>query len=351
MVTVGAQGTKWLGLPGEDLNSVYHAKDLVYHFNQLPPFSQKDHPVGDRVVIIGVGNVMVDIANYCIRDLKVKEVVSIARRGPADVKFTKKEMAHVINNLDQDALDAEIARTAPVLEKVGQDPEDAKSYILSALDRAEESVSDSRFQFNFLVSPKAIIGDDYGNVTGLEVDETSLELRESGGTKAVRLGTSRVIDCDTVVFCIGDRVDPSFGLPLDEWKDFAKHPNPRYPIDDVSYEAYNPEKADSVEDVCLAGWAREASSGLVGAARKDGERGAKAMLHYLESVSPTESPISVLEALEEKLDKLDKPTVSKADSEKLTEVELNIAEEDDLESYKFSSNEEMLESMGLIIEV
>ena len=39
MVTVGAQGTKWLGLPGEDLKGVYHAKDIVYHYNQLPPFS------------------------------------------------------------------------------------------------------------------------------------------------------------------------------------------------------------------------------------------------------------------------------------------------------------------------
>ena len=39
LVTVGAQGTKWLGLPGEDLTGVYHAKDIVYHYNQLPPFS------------------------------------------------------------------------------------------------------------------------------------------------------------------------------------------------------------------------------------------------------------------------------------------------------------------------
>ena len=31
LVTAGAQGTKWLGLPGEDLVGVYHAKDVVYH--------------------------------------------------------------------------------------------------------------------------------------------------------------------------------------------------------------------------------------------------------------------------------------------------------------------------------
>ena len=41
LVTVGAQGTKWLGLPGEELEGVYHAKDVVYYYNHLPPFSQK----------------------------------------------------------------------------------------------------------------------------------------------------------------------------------------------------------------------------------------------------------------------------------------------------------------------
>jgi NADPH-dependent glutamate synthase beta subunit-like oxidoreductase len=38
LVTVGAQGTKWLGLPGEELEGVYHAKDVVYYYNHLPPF-------------------------------------------------------------------------------------------------------------------------------------------------------------------------------------------------------------------------------------------------------------------------------------------------------------------------
>src|SRR3972149_9737496 len=41
LVTVGAQGTKWLGIRGEDLVGGYHAKELVYHYNQLPPFSEQ----------------------------------------------------------------------------------------------------------------------------------------------------------------------------------------------------------------------------------------------------------------------------------------------------------------------
>src|SRR5262245_52094664 len=64
LVTVGAQGTKSLGLPGEDLRGVHHAKDLVYHYNALPPFSQRRYPIGRRVAVVGVGNVMLDIAHW-----------------------------------------------------------------------------------------------------------------------------------------------------------------------------------------------------------------------------------------------------------------------------------------------
>jgi ferredoxin--NADP+ reductase len=347
MVTIGAQGTKWLGLPGEDLKGVYHAKDLVYHYNQLPPFAEQEYPIGDRVVIIGMGNVMMDIANYCTRDLKVKEVTTIGRRGPAEVKFTKKEMANLIKNLDLEHLDAEIARTTPVMEKCGQDPEAAKSFILSAMDKASEPVSGTRFRIDFLTSPKAIIGDENGNVTGLEVDETTLELRESGGTKAVRLGTTHVIPCDTVIFCIGDRVDEGFGLPLNQWKEFAKHPKPKHPINETSFEAYNPETKKEVEGVFLAGWAREASSGLVGMAKKDGECGAKALFEYLEGIKATEIPEKAIEALESKLNKLPKAVVHKNDLLKLVAAEKRIADEQGLEAFKFSSNEEMLKEMGL----
>src|SRR5262249_35818109 len=118
LVTVGAQGTKWLGLPGEELRGVYHAKDLVYHYNRLPPYSQQAFPIGRRVAIIGVGNVMLDISHWLIRDLKVDEVVAVARRGAAEVKFDKAEMEYVAANLDVQALDAELERVRGRMEAV-----------------------------------------------------------------------------------------------------------------------------------------------------------------------------------------------------------------------------------------
>ncbi|MEM7799445.1 MAG: FAD-dependent oxidoreductase, partial [Chloroflexota bacterium] len=110
LVTVGAQGTKWLDMEGESLTGVYHAKELVYHYNSLPSFSEQDYKIGKRIAIVGVGNVMVDIARWAIRDLHVDEVIAIARRGAADVKFTKKEMQSVAKNLDFQALDTEMDR-------------------------------------------------------------------------------------------------------------------------------------------------------------------------------------------------------------------------------------------------
>jgi len=345
IVTVGAQGTKWLGMPGEELSGVYHAKDLVYHYNQLPPYSQQEFAIGKRVACIGVGNVMLDIAHWTIKDLKVDEVTAVARRGPADVKFTKKEMSLVAKNLDLDALNTEIERTRPIMEAVNQSPEEAKAFILAGLEKAEEKTSETRFLFDFLASPKQILGKD-GKVTGLQVEETTLELRNGGDTKAVNLGTTRVIDVDTVVFCIGDRVDADFGLPLDKWKEFAKHPAPKFPVNDLSFEAYDPEKGEGVEGVFLAGWAREASSGLVGSARKDGESGAKAAIEYTNTLPAPANPADTLAKLEARLENSSRRIIRKADWVKLEAVEAKLAEERGLPIFKFDSNEEMLEAIG-----
>jgi ferredoxin--NADP+ reductase len=345
LVTVGAQGTKWLGLPGEDLQGVYHAKDLVYHYNKLPPFGQREYLIGKRVVCIGVGNVMLDIAHWAIRDLKVDEVIAIARRGPADVKFSKKEMEIVARNLDLVALDKEIARTAPIMRAAGQDPDAAKAFILSGLEHAQESNSNTRFELDFLASPHRIIGDDNGRVIGLEVEETTLAARPDGRVEAKGLGTFHTIETDTVVFCIGDRVDDSLGLPQDKWGDFAKHPEPRFGVDGHSYEAYNPETGKAVDGIFLAGWAREASSGLVGAARKDGSNAANAVKAYLDSVPPKNE--NAIAALNSKLEMLDQIIVREPDLKKLDSVEMAQAAEFNLPEFKYSSNDDMLEAIGL----
>jgi ferredoxin/flavodoxin---NADP+ reductase len=340
MVTVGAQGTKWLGLPGEDLKGVYHAKDIVYHYNNLPPYSTREYAVHGRVALIGVGNVSIDISHWLIRDLKVDAVIAIARRGPAEVKFTKKEMEYIIGNLDLVAFDEEINRVSGRMQEVNQDIQAAKDYILAALPKAEPPVSNTRFVFDFLASPTQIIGDENGGVKGLEIEDTKLVVKD-GDTKARSVGTKRVLNVDSVIYCIGDRVEEEFGLPT-QWNEYVKDPSPRFPVEGMSYEAYDPQAQKPLDGIFVAGWSREASSGLVGTARKDGENGAEAMLAYLKAAHPSISKEQLISRLEARLRDCGKRIISKSDLKKLQEAEAEITLEQGTEDYTFKTNAEML---------
>jgi ferredoxin--NADP+ reductase len=342
LVTAGAQGTKWLGLPGEDLEGVYHAKDVVYFYNKLPPFAQKKFRFGKRCAVVGAGNVMADIARYLIREEKVEQVIAVVRRGPAEVKFDKKEMEHLVANLDLAALDKEIARVTPIMQAIHQDPGAARASILEALPKAEASTSGARFRFEFLSSPVQMLGSD-GRLTDLEVEDNSLILKD-GETKAKGTGVKRKLGVETVIFAIGDKVDATFGLPI-EWNEFVKNPDPQYPVDGNSYEAFDPKTGKPIEGIFVGGWSRKASDGLVGYARKDGTNASKAVLGFLQTRQPITPDTGAVAA---KLKGFGKPIVMKGDIKRLEAIEVEEAARRGLEEFKFASNEEMLQAMGLV---
>ena len=337
LVTAGAQGTKWLGLPGEHLIGVYHAKDVVYFYNKLPPFAQKPFRFGKRCAIVGAGNVMVDVARFLLREQKVDEVIAVVRRGPAEVKFDKKEMEHIVAYLDPSALDEEMTRCAPIMQAVNQDPAAAKAAILESLPKAEPKSTDGRFRFEFLASPIQMLGDAYGNLTQIEIEENSMTLKD-GATKPRGTGVKRTLDVETVIFAIGDKVDESFGLPV-EWNEFVKSATPKFPIDGISFES-------TVEGVFVGGWSRKASEGLVGYARKDGTNASRAVWQYLQTLSPIEANLS---AVADKVQGLNKPVVTKEDIKKLEAVEAEEAKKRGLEEFRFDNNEDMLNAMGLTV--
>ncbi len=334
LVTAGAQGTKSLGLPGEELNGVYHAKDVVFFYNKLPPFSQKNFRFGKRCAIIGAGNVMVDIARHLLDVQKVDEVTAIVRRGPAEVNFTKDEMKHLISYLDLDEFSNEMERVRPALQTINQDLEAGRHKILDSLAKADPKTANGKFHFDFLASPTGMFGEN-SEMNKLEVEDNIL-VEKDGKTSAKGTGVKRMVDVDTVIFAIGDKVDESFGLPT-EWNEFVKNKEPRFPMDGISFES-------TVEGVFVGGWSRKASEGLVGYARKDGISAAKAVWQYLQTRQPGNANA---EAVVAKLKGLNKPIVTKDDIKRLEAVEAEEAKKRGLEEFKFASNEEMLQAMGL----
>ena len=339
LVTAGAQGTKWLGLPGEDLTGVYHAKDVVYYYNRLPPFSQRKFHFGKRCAIVGAGNVMIDIARYLIREIKVDEVICVVRRGPGEVNFTKEEMKHIIANVDVNAFEAELLRVLPSLQAINQGSDVGRQKVLEALSKPDPKFSDTRFRFEFLASPTRMIGKD-GVLTQLEIEDNTLALKD-GVVKARGTGTKRLLDVETVIFAIGDKVDESFGLPV-ESSEFVKHPTPRFPIDGRSYEAFDPATGSPIPDVFMGGWSRQASDGLVGYARKDGTQASKAVSQYLQTVPRITPDLSALAA---RMKVLPTPVITTDELKKLEFVEQAEAGKRGLPEFKFATNEEMLQAI------
>ncbi len=351
LVTVGAQSTKRLGIPGEDLSNVFHAKDIVYHYNLLPPFSERTYQIGKRVAVIGAGNVMMDITRWLVEDRKVDAVIAVARRGPSEVKFDRKELESVIGYLDMPALQDELRRVQPVMHEVGQQPDEFLSMIQkTAVKVGEEGQNCAEtdrtcFSMQFLSSPSRIIGGDHGQVTGLEVEENKLLLTDDGEVRPKGTGCTRVINVDTVIFAIGDVVEGSLGLPIQNGE-YVKNPQPRFPVDGLSYEVFDPLKGQVVPDVFLAGWARRASTGLVGVARKDATNAAQAIIQYLQTVPMTDEPVS--ERARARLLELPHPVIDKVGLQQLEMLEREQAQALNLETFKFSSNQQMFEALNLI---
>ncbi len=345
LVTVGAQSTKRLGIPGEDLVGVYHAKDIVYHYNVLPPFSEHTYRIGKRVAVIGVGNVMMDITHWLIDHQGVEEVIAVARRGPAEVKFDRKELESVVGSLDMTALDAELERVTPTMQEICQDPSEFRAMIDRTAAKGVPVSSATRFLLHFLASPVRILGNNEGQVTGLELEENKLVLTEDGESRPKGTGIYHTLDVDTVIFAIGDVVDSAIGLPVQSGE-YSKNPQPRFPVDGTSYEAFDPRDETRLSDVFLAGWARRASTGLVGIARKDATNAAQAVIQYLQTQAPAAAPVA--ELVRERLARLDHPVVDKPTLQRLEAIEQERARALGLEGYKYGSNREMLEVLQLV---
>lgn len=340
----GAQGTKTIGVEGDHALGVYHAKDVVYHFNRLPGFSQQPFDMGRRVAVIGVGDVMVDVAHWLTRFKRVEEVTAIARRGPAERKYNPKEIRAICASIDQHRLRQEFERIRPRLEAVGQSVEDILKGMLDEFVKCEPKASDTRMGFRFLGSPRRVLTDGHNRVRALELEETRLEPKGQDFS-AVGMKQFYEFPCDSVVFAVGDKVDETLGLPYKNGSFITNPVSTSNDPDDALFQAYDEGNGKVIEGVFLTGWARKASEGLVGIAKRDGEWCAEVLTRYLETLSPR-SPSAIAGTLQQLRTVLQQRSVQAIDVEGLRVLEACEKEQRDRNDYigefKFPSNEEML---------
>ena len=343
--SIGAQGTKAIGVEGDSAKGVFHAKDVVYHFNRLPGFGDRPFEMGKHVAVIGAGDVMVDIAHWLVRYKKVERVTAIVRRGPSERKYNPKEIRAVCANMDLEGIASEVARIKDRLAAVGQNADEILKGLTDEFTKCEPKVSETKMGFKFLASPKRILVDGNNQVRGLEMEENKLEPKGED-TAAVGLKQFYEFPCDSVVFAVGDKVDETVGLPYKSGM-FVTNPNKTgNGPDDALFQAYDETAGKIIEGVFLAGWARKASEGLVGIAKRDGDWCAEIVGKYL--ATKTSSGHSDAKTVLGKLSSILSARKSHpVDVKGLRILELSEkahwSEEDCIGEFKYTKNHEMIE--------
>ena len=343
--SIGAQGTKAIGVEGDSAKGVFHAKDVVYHFNRLPGFGDRPFDMGKHVAVIGAGDVMVDIAHWLVRYKKVERVTAIVRRGPAERKYNPKEIRAVCANMDVDGITKEVARIKDRLAAVGQEPDAVLKALTDEFTKCEQTASETKMGFKFLASPKRILVDGNNHVRGLEMEDNKLDPKGED-TVAVGLKQYYEFPCDAVVFAVGDKVDETVGLPYKSGM-FITNPNKTgNDPDDALFQAYDETTGKIIDGVFLAGWARKASEGLVGIAKRDGDWCAEVVNRYLTTKPQGNHSKVVLDRLQTILTDRKRHPVNVKNLRALEAAEkAHKSATDCIGEFKYASNQEMI---GLI---
>jgi ferredoxin--NADP+ reductase len=298
--------------------------------------------MGRHVAVIGAGDVMVDIAHWLVRYKKVERVTAVVRRGPLERKYNPKEIRAVCANMDIEGIKQEFERIKDRLAAVGQKPDEVLKGLLDEFAKCEPRVSETQMGFRFLASPKRVLVDGNNRVRGLEMEDNRLEPKGED-TVAVGLKQYYEFPCDAVVFAVGDKVDETVGLPY-KGGTFVTNPNKTgNDPDDALFQAYDDARGTVLDGVFLAGWARKASEGLVGVAKRDGDWCAEVVERYLATKPGTNHVKVVLDNLRALLDSRKSHPVDVKGLRALEAAEkAHRGNSDCIGEFKFVANQEML---------
>ncbi|WP_034269392.1 FAD-dependent oxidoreductase [Haloechinothrix halophila] len=268
---VGASSARGLGIPGEDLPGSLAATDVVAWYNGHPdaPADAVDL-AAERVVVVGNGNVALDVARILtmdpealagttispaalasLRSSKVREVVVLGRRGPEDAAYTRPELLGLAAQQDVDlVVDDHDPRIGEAIDAAA---DGSKAALLRGVQReavdwsAPPPHGQRRIVLRFHSAPREVAGDT--QVRGLRVTGPA---GGAGNASDARDAGDVEVAADLVIRAVGYRGTPVDGLPFDERTGTIPHTGGR---------------VDGRQRDYVVGWIKRGPSGGIGANR------------------------------------------------------------------------------------
>lgn len=286
----GAGTDKRLGIPGEELKGSIAAAELVAWYCGNPDVHpDTDQPAGDRLmaadlqelitssrhaVVVGVGNVALDVARILIKSVDqlsdtdmadevldcfsrnaVTDVYVLGRRGPAYTAFTTKELRELGQIADVDVIvDAADLELDPSSQAVVEQNKVAARNLAVLQEWAARPLSGAskRITFHFWSRPTMIVGDD--RVTAVEIERTMID---SNGYVVGR-GGGATLPADLVVRSVGYRGLPLVDIPFDDSTGRVPHAEGRV----IRDGAFSPGEY-------VTGWIKRGPTGVIGTNKSD----------------------------------------------------------------------------------
>jgi ferredoxin/flavodoxin---NADP+ reductase len=265
-----------LGIPGEDRPGSHSATEFVAWYNGRPDYAERRFDLdGERAVVIGNGNVAIDVARMLVlapdelaptdtadhalealQASSISDVVLLGRRGPAEAAFTNPELREL-----GELARADLLVDPAQLDGVGE-PDDAtrRRNVEILRDYAQRTPAgrSHRIELRFLRSPLEVLGEgEHGRVTGVRVAINRLVTGADGRLRAEPTGEEEIIDCGLVLRSIGYRGVPVDGIPFDERRGLIRNEGGRVCDDD------GPCRGEYA-----AGWIKRGPSGVIGTNKK-----------------------------------------------------------------------------------
>ncbi len=358
----GAQTDRRMGIPGEDLMRSHPATEFVAWYNGHPDYRDYEFDLSvERVAVVGVGNVAVDvarilcrtkeelattdIADYALEALSrsnIREVYVLGRRGPAQAAFTNPEMkelgelagADLILSPDEVELDP-LSRAA-----LDENPDKAtmkKIEILQNYAGQPPAGKPKRLTLRFLVSPVELYGNDAGRVRGMRLVKNELYVSDDGSLRPRATDVFEELEVNMVFRSVGYRGVPLAGLPFhDRW---GIIPNQKGRVTD-------PETQAPLKGLYVAGWIKRGPTGVIGTNKPDAVETVSCMLEDLEAGSLLAPASPEPEAAEALIAKSQPDFVSWPDWRRLQQFEDEKGEDQGRPRVKFTTVEEMLAALS-----
>ncbi|MCM6773676.1 FAD-dependent oxidoreductase [Nocardia sp. CDC159] len=265
---VGASADRKLSIPGEGLPGSVSATEFVAWYNGHPDQAEREFDLSHRrAVIVGNGNVALDVARIltadpelltetevspraleALRHSKIEEVVIVGRRGPAESAFTVPEFVGLL------AADVDIVVEGEVPEPTPGMPQKVEHKLRLLRGLAERPVgSRKRIVFRYLSSPLALAGID--RVTGIELVRNELVTGTDGTVRAVPTDEIETLDAGLVLASVGYRGVALPDLPFDD---------KRGVIPNVDGRVVRSAEGAVVPGTYVTGWIKRGPTGFIG---------------------------------------------------------------------------------------